>query len=68
MVSDGLIQEGEVRVIDIVPGVPEVLLCRQRGKGPGVDGLIREGLRPVTPGDLERVEELFRMAGSMGWE
>ena len=68
MISDGRVVVGEVRVIDVSPGLPEVLLCRQRGQGPGVDGLIREGLMPVTGGDLERIDALFRMAGSMGWE
>ena len=68
MLADGRLMEGEVQVIEVSPGAPEVLLCQRSGSGTAGDGLVREGLRPVTHADLERVEELFRMAASMGWE
>jgi hypothetical protein len=68
MLGDGRIVDGEVRVINIASGVPELLLCRRRGGAPPVERLIREGFRPVADHDLERIAALFRMAGSMGWE
>lgn len=68
MLREGLVAEGEVRIIDLAPGVPEVLLCRPAESDVRVDALVREGLRPVTADDLERIDALFRMAADMGWE